>query len=45
MRNFIKGNVQRILRGVETRLIQSVLLEGRPFLIFNFKGTPSQEEP
>jgi hypothetical protein len=38
----VKGTVQKTLRGVETRLIRSVL--SRPFLFLNFKVTPSQEE-
>ncbi len=42
----LKGIVQRIRRGVETRLIPSVLVNWRPahFSFLNFKGTPSQEE-
>jgi hypothetical protein len=38
--------VQRILRGVETRLIRSVLVNWRPAQLFflKLKGPPSQEE-
>jgi hypothetical protein len=45
-RRHVKGIVQQILRGVKTRLIQSVLLNWRPipFFFLNFEGTPSQEE-
>jgi hypothetical protein len=43
----VKGIVQRILRGVNIQLKQSVLVnyvEARPFFFLNFKGTLSQEE-
>ncbi len=41
----VKGTVQRILRGVKTRLVRSMLVNWRPARFFlNFKGTPSQEE-
>ncbi len=42
----IKGIVQQILRGVNTKLKNSVLVNWKPghFSILNFKGTPSQEE-
>jgi hypothetical protein len=47
LNNAFKGSVQRILRGVTTKLNQIFRprkLEARPFLFLNFKGTPSQEE-
>ncbi len=46
----VKGIVQRILRGVNTRVntklkkIRPRKLETRPIFYLNFKGTPSQEE-
>jgi hypothetical protein len=41
----LKGIVQIIERGVETRLIRSMLVKWRPpFFFLNFKETPSQEE-
>ncbi len=42
----LKGIVQRILRGVNTKLkiICAGKLEARLFFFFNFKETPSQEE-
>ncbi len=42
----LKGIVQRILRGVKTKLIPSVLVNWRPahFSFWYLKGTPSQEE-
>ncbi len=45
-RSDIKGIVQRILRGVETRVIRSLLgeLEAHPFFFLNFTGTPPQDE-
>jgi hypothetical protein len=41
-----KGIVQRILRGVETRLVPSVLINWRfaNFFVWKFKGTLLQEE-
>ncbi len=42
-----KDIVQRILRGVNTTLkyvFHPRKLEAQPFFVFNFKGTPSQEE-
>ncbi len=40
----IKGTVQRILRGGESRLKPSVLLNWKwQIFVLNFKGTPSQE--
>jgi hypothetical protein len=45
-KHLVKGIVKRILRGVDGRLKQSILLNWSPgrFLILNFKGTLSQEE-
>ncbi len=41
----VKGIVQRILRGVDTKLIICTgKLEARLFFFLIFKGTPSQEE-
>jgi hypothetical protein len=44
--NTVKGIVQRILSGVETRLIliHAGKLEADPLFFLNFKGTPSQQE-
>jgi hypothetical protein len=42
-RKLVKGIVQRILRGVNTKKIRPRKLEARPFFFLNFKGTPSQE--
>jgi hypothetical protein len=43
----LKGVVQQILRGVETKFNRSVLVNWRagPFLFLYFKETTSQEAP
>jgi hypothetical protein len=44
--NTVKGIVQQILSGVETRLIfiHAGELEADPLFFLNLKGTPSQQE-
>ncbi len=45
LRSLFKGIVQRILRRVDNRIKQSLLLNWRPgIFILNFKETPAREE-